>query len=90
VLTSPFIIELLNEPSGTLHGKAALRAYFSRGLHAYPELNFELCRVFTGIDSMVIHYRSVHDLQAAEVMRLGVDGKITRAEVHYAGKEHRR
>jgi ketosteroid isomerase-like protein len=36
VLVSPVAAKILNEPSGTVKGKEALRAYFRRGLDVYP------------------------------------------------------
>ena len=43
---SPFAIKLLNDPAGTVHGKAALRIYFAAGLVKYPGLNFQLVHVY--------------------------------------------
>ena len=39
-LTSPVAAQLLGTPDGRIVGKANLRAYFQRGLDAYPELQF--------------------------------------------------
>src|SRR5712664_3388285 len=41
-LTSPAAARLLGTPDGKVAGKANLRAYFQRGLKAYPELQFRL------------------------------------------------
>jgi hypothetical protein len=41
-LTSPVAAQLLGESHGKVVGKANLRAYFQRGLQAYPELHFRL------------------------------------------------
>jgi ketosteroid isomerase-like protein len=41
-LTSPVAAQLLGTPAGKVNGKANLRAYFQRGLEAYPELHFAL------------------------------------------------
>src|SRR5262245_9936800 len=56
VLTSPVAARLLDEPSGTVKGHAALRAYFKRGLEAYPNLHFELLDVMQGLWSIVLCY----------------------------------
>ena len=40
--TSPFVPALSGEPSGTIHGRESLTGYFRKGLHAYPDLRFEL------------------------------------------------
>ena len=42
VLTSPVAAKILNDSSGTVTGKDALRAYFKKGLEAYPDLKFDL------------------------------------------------
>ena len=81
--TSPLIIKLLGNASGTIQGKAALRDYFQIGLTAYPDLKFEPIRVLTGVDSLVIYYRSVNSLFAAEFMHLAADGLIDRVFAHY-------
>jgi ketosteroid isomerase-like protein len=41
-LTSPVAARPLEKPDGKVTGKANLRAYFQRGLEAYPELHFHL------------------------------------------------
>ena len=37
VLTSPVAARILNDSSGTVRGKDALRAYFTRGLEEFDE-----------------------------------------------------
>jgi hypothetical protein len=56
-LTSPVAAQLLGAPDGKVVGKANLRAYFQRGLQAYPELHFHLQDVLWGINSVVLYYR---------------------------------
>ena len=41
-LTSPVAAQLLGTADGKVVGKANLRAYFQRGLQAYPDLHFRL------------------------------------------------
>lgn len=81
--TSPLIVRLLGEETGTVHGATALRAYFARGLDAYPELRFELVGALAGVRSVVLDYRSVNATRAAEVMELGPDGRVVRVQAHY-------
>ena len=84
--TSPFIIRIAQEPSGTLRGKSALRPYFDKALAAVPNLRFELISVFKGVDSVVLHYRSHRDngsVLAAEVLVFGTDGKVIRGFANY-------
>lgn len=82
--TSPFVRALAGEPSGTIHGREALRAYFQRGLQAYPALHFDLLRTLIGVDSMLLYYRSVNGLLAAEMMTFNGEGQIESVRVHYA------
>ncbi len=82
--TSPFVVRLLNEPSGTLHGLVALRSYFLKGLETYPDLRFELIEILEGVNSVTLYYHSVKNLMAAEVMVLNEKGKISRVLAHYS------
>lgn len=81
--TSPFIVKLLGNPTGTIQGKLALRNYFERGLAAYPQLKFELITVLAGVNSLVVHYHSVNQLQAAEFMTFDQAGLVSHAKAHY-------
>jgi hypothetical protein len=55
-LTSPVAAKLLGTPDGKVVGKANLKAYFQRGLEAYPELRFRLEDVLWGMNSVVLLY----------------------------------
>jgi hypothetical protein len=84
--TSPFIVRVAGEPTGTLTGKPALRAYFDKALAAVPNLRFELITVFRGLDSIVLHYRSHRNegsVLAAEVLIFGANGKVVRGYANY-------
>jgi len=83
-MSSPMIIQLARDQSGTLHGKAAVRAYWSAALEQIPELHFELISVLVGVRSVTIYYKSARDRLAAEVFHFGSDGKVTSAFAHYA------
>ena len=81
--TSPFAAKSLGDPAGKVKGKDNLRAYFAKALAAYPDLKFEIFNVFTGVSSLVIHYRSVKGLLAAEVFVLNDRGKVVQVLAHY-------
>ena len=83
---SPVVVRLLNEKSGTIRGKQALRAYFERGLAAYPDLRFQLRQVLPGVESVTLYYDSINELTAAEVMELTATGQVRRVLAHYAAK----
>lgn len=82
-LTSPFVVQLLNDPYGTIRGKDNLRAYLSLGLTMFPDLSFTVLRVFPGVNSLVVHYRGVDEVMAAEVMLLNPQGQASRVYCHY-------
>lgn len=82
VMSSPVIIQTGFSTTGTLRGKGAVHAYWSKALSLFPQLHFELLNVFTGADSVVIHYRG-HRGQAAEIFYFNAEGKVVRAAAHY-------
>lgn len=82
-MSSPFIIQLAGEPSGTLRGKAAVGAYWRKALELVPDLHFELISVLAGVTTITIYYKSVHGRLAAEVFHFGAAQRVTRAFAHY-------
>jgi len=85
VLTSPVAARLLNNPSGTVAGKEALRAYFKRGLEAYPGLAFELLDVMWGLSSVVLYYVNQKGTKTGEFMELDANRKVVRVVANYSG-----
>lgn len=84
VFYSPVIQRLLNDPTGCVKGKTALRAYFTKGLQAFPDLKFEPYHVLTGVNSFVIHYKSVSRNQlAAEYFVLNHQHQVIEVRAHY-------
>jgi predicted ester cyclase len=84
-LTSPVAARLLGTANGKVIGKANLRAYFARGLEAYPELQFRLEDVLWGLNSVVLYYANQKGTQTAEFMELSVAGKVARVVANYNG-----
>jgi SnoaL-like domain len=82
-LTSPVAAQLLGKPDGKVVGKANLKAYFQRGLEAYPELNFRLENVFSGLNSVVLCYANQKGTRTAEFMELSSMGRVTRVVANY-------
>jgi len=80
---SVFLTRLSDNPSGTLRGKVNVKEYLARGLAAYPDLNFELIEVFWGVKSVVLRYKSVNNLIAAEVFEFNDTGLVKRVQCHY-------
>jgi ketosteroid isomerase-like protein len=58
VFTSPVAARLVPESGGVVRGKDALRAYWTRGLAAIPDLRFEVIDSYVGVNTLVIHYRN--------------------------------
>jgi len=83
VVTSPVAAKILDDPSGTVKGNAALRNYFKRGLEVYPNLHFELLDVMHGLFSIVLCYKNQKGTKTAEFMEFGKNGKIIRVVANY-------
>ena len=71
---------ILDDPSGTVSGKAALRSYFQRGLDVYPNLKFELLDVMWGLSSVVLHYVNQKGSRTGKVFRVVANYTITTGE----------
>jgi len=84
VLISPVAAKILDDPSGTVEGNAALRNYFERGLELYPNLHFELLDVMWGLFSIVVCYKNQKGTRTAEFMEFGKNGKIIRVVANYS------
>lgn len=82
-LTSPVAARLLGNADGRVVGKANLRAYFQRGLEAYPELRFDLVDVLWGLNSVVLYYTNQAGSRSGEFMELSAGGKVARVVAHY-------
>lgn len=83
-LISPAAAQLLGVPDGRVAGKANLRAYFKRGLDAYPELHFHLENVLWGLNSVVLYYTNQKGSRTAEFMELAASGKVARVVANYS------
>ncbi len=83
-MSSPLIVQLMGEPSGTLKGKSAIRAYWAKALARIPELHFDLTEVLVGASSVMIRYRGPRG-SSAEVFWFDAENKVCRAAAHYPG-----
>jgi hypothetical protein len=86
-LTSPVVAQLLGTPDGKVIGKANLKAYFQRGLDAYPELHFRLDDVLLGVSSVVLFYTNQKGTHTAEFMELSAIGKVARVVANYSARQ---
>jgi hypothetical protein len=83
-MSSPLIVERGFDPSGTLHGKDAVRPYWRAGLAAAPDLHFTLEVALIGADSIAILYRNQAGRRVAEVVVLDEERRVIRGMAHYA------
>ncbi|HYL74455.1 MAG TPA: nuclear transport factor 2 family protein [Bryobacteraceae bacterium] len=83
-LTSPVAAQLPGTAGGKVAGKANLKAYFQRGLEAYPELRFHLEDVLWGVNSVVLYYTNQKGSRTGEFMELSPIGKVVRVVAHYS------
>ena len=82
-LVSPLAVKLLGNPDGKVTGKKDLRAYFTKGLAANPELRFDPIQTLIGVESIVMYYRKDH-LLSAEFVMVNSEKLITQVKAHYS------
>jgi predicted ester cyclase len=82
-LTSPVAAQLVGISDGKVVGKSSLRAYFQRGLEAYPDLHFQLAEVLCGVNSVVLYYTNQKGTHVAEFMEFSPRGKVVRVVANY-------
>ncbi|HET7085189.1 MAG TPA: nuclear transport factor 2 family protein [Rhizomicrobium sp.] len=76
---SPGIITVANEPSGVLRGKSKVAAYWEKALKALNP-TFELIDVFTGVNSVSIHWRRP-GREVVETMEFNAACQVVRGNV---------
>ena len=88
-LTSPVAARLLSVKGGKVIGKENLRAYFRRGLEAYPDLRFQLQDVLCGLNSVVLYYTNQSATRTAEFMEFSAHGEVLRVVANYTASRPR-
>jgi ketosteroid isomerase-like protein len=84
IFHSPLIARLSHDPSGTVQGKAALRAYVKKGFEVFDHIKFTVLDVLRGVDSIAIHYKGITGTHVIEVLFFDKDGMVRESYVHYA------
>jgi ketosteroid isomerase-like protein len=84
VFRSPLVVRVTGDPSCTVHGKDALRAYWHKALLSAPRLHFKLDTVFVGHDSLVLGYRNQRGQVCGEYLRFRADGLAVEGAAHYS------
>jgi len=69
VFQSPYVAHRSQDPTGEVHGKDALRNYWSSGLAQQPDLQFTVDDVRVSVDTIVINYRTHAGHAVSEVLR---------------------
>lgn len=82
-MCSPLIIEILNEPSGVLRGKEAVRRYWAKGLDAQPPVRFELLAVHVGVNRIGVVYKSAGRRFVVEVLTFNETRRVTHGVALY-------
>ena len=82
-MASPYIAQIVGEPSGVLKGKTAVAAYWAKALQRMPTMRFELHSTLVGAESLVIYYRGARGM-AAELFSFDAQGKVAKACAHDA------
>ena len=83
-ITSPMIKLAAGIESGSLLGKATVRAYWEKALSRITDLHFELVDVTQGVNSVALYYKSVMNKMSIEVMFFDDNGKVNKIFAHYS------
>ena len=83
-MTSPHIVALGVDASGTVTGKDQLRRYWGAALGRLPDLRFDLISVSASPNSIVIRYRNERRQEICEYLRFDVNGLIVQGAAHHA------
>ena len=83
VFISPFA-KLMGFENGVILGKAAMLEYYQKLVDQFPDLHFECVNVCVGVKSLVLVYRSVFNLMAAELLEMDEQGRVIRVQTHYS------
>jgi ketosteroid isomerase-like protein len=68
VFTSPLAARVVPESGGVIHGKQALRAYWTAALRRVPNLHFVVQSVYVGVNAVVIQYQNQNGIHVSEVL----------------------
>ena len=83
VMTSDRIPALGFGADGTVRGKDALRAYWSKALGLLPELHFSLIDLYVSPDSLVVFYANERGKRICEYLRVNATGKIVQGSANH-------
>jgi hypothetical protein len=76
VFTSPVPARVVPESGGVVHGKAALRDFWTGALGQQPDLQFDVIGVYRGESTLVINDRNHRGQLVNEVLTFDGDGLV--------------
>jgi uncharacterized protein (TIGR02246 family) len=82
-MTSDKIPALGFDASGTLRGKASIRAYWAKALGLLPNLRFDLIDTYVSPDSIVVFYQNERGARICEYLRLNTEGRIIQGSANH-------
>lgn len=82
-MTSDRIPAMGFDPSGTVHGKDALRAYWGKALALLPDLHFSVIDLFVSPDSVVVFYENERGKRICEYLRVNAQGLIVQGSANH-------
>jgi len=82
-LYSPRVKATLGGGVPCVEGKAALRAYFARGLARSPALRFTLDKIYPGEGSVVFRIRANEGREGSEMMVFAEGGLVREVRAHW-------
>ena len=85
-MTSDKIPALGFDASGTLRGKARIRAYWGKALELLPNLHFDLIDTYVSPDSIVVFYQNERGAKICEYLRLNAAGKIIQGSANHLAR----
>jgi hypothetical protein len=69
--TSPLAATVIPGSGGVIRGKESLRRYWNEALRHNPELHFTLAGVYSGVNTLVIHFQNQEGTDRCEVLMFG-------------------
>lgn len=81
--SSPVAAQLLPHTDGVLHGKQAIRVYWTIGLQRIPDLHFEIEHIYCGLATIVINYRNHTGGLVNEVLNFNSAGQVVTGAATY-------
>jgi ketosteroid isomerase-like protein len=82
-MTSDRIPKLGFDASGTVRGKASLRAYWGKALTLIANLHFTLIDTYVSPDSVVVFYENERGNRICEYLRVDAAGKIRQGSANH-------